>query len=89
MLAGVPESIRLLDIVSAIDGLDLFDKCVLGFTECSSEHPCPVHDTWKSVRSTMRDMLSQENLADLMPVTKTKIRHTVRSVKRKSQASNT
>jgi Rrf2 family transcriptional regulator, iron-sulfur cluster assembly transcription factor len=88
-LGSPAESIRLLDIVSAVDGLELFEHCVLGFPHCSSEHPCPVHDTWKGVLATMRDMLSQESLADLMPVTETKIKHTVRSVRRKLLALQT
>lgn len=82
-LASPPEQIRLIEIVSAIDGLDVFEQCVLGFPECGSDHACPVHDTWGGVRDTMRKMLSDESLADLMPITKSKIRHTMRSVKRK------
>jgi Rrf2 family transcriptional regulator, iron-sulfur cluster assembly transcription factor len=88
-LAAPPEAIRLLDIVSAIDGLDVFEKCVLGFAHCSSEHPCPVHDAWGQIRITMQRMLSEESLADLMPVTASKIQHTVRAIKRKLQAAHT
>ncbi|WP_304131982.1 Rrf2 family transcriptional regulator, partial [Ignavibacterium album] len=34
MLAKDPSKIRLIDIVAAIDGLDLFNSCVLGFPSC-------------------------------------------------------
>ena len=42
-LAKAPAKIRLIDVVAAIDGLDIFNSCVLGFTNCSPDHPCPVH----------------------------------------------
>ncbi|MEK6552208.1 MAG: Rrf2 family transcriptional regulator, partial [Bacteroidota bacterium] len=41
-----PDSIKLIDIVEAIDGLDVFKSCVLGFPGCSMETPCPVHNQW-------------------------------------------
>ena len=45
-LAKDASRIKLIDVVAAIDGLDMFDSCVLGFPECSPTHPCPVHNTW-------------------------------------------
>ena len=85
-LAATPDRIHLLDIVAAIDGLELFETCILGFQNCSADHPCPVHDTWGAVRKVMHGMLSEKSLGNLMPVTKSKIRHTVQTVKRKARA---
>ena len=85
-LVAAPDQIRLLDIVAVIDGLDVFERCILGFPNCSSDHPCPVHDRWGVVRTTMHEMLSRESLADLMPVTRTKIQHTVRTFRRKARS---
>ncbi len=45
-LAKPASRIKLIDVVAAIDGLEMFDSCVLGFPECSPTHPCPVHNTW-------------------------------------------
>lgn len=64
-LAKSPKKIRLLDIVKAIDGLELFEKCVLGFPNCSSLKPCPVHHHWGELRSRAYDMLTEESLEDL------------------------
>ena len=72
-LKGEPSDIHLLDIVLALDGEQIFHSCVLGFPDCGDEHPCPVHETWGALRNTIRDMLSKESLADLMPVSRTKI----------------
>jgi Rrf2 family iron-sulfur cluster assembly transcriptional regulator len=72
-LAKKPADIRLIDIVLAIDGLEIFHKCVLGFPGCSVEKPCPVHDKWGKLREDTYKMLSEETLEDLRDKTITKI----------------
>ncbi len=64
-LAKDARKIKLIDIVKAIDGLSIFDSCVLGFPKCSSRNPCPVHDKWGELREKAFNMLSNETLADL------------------------
>lgn len=73
-LAKEPIEIKLIDIVEAIDGLDLFKTCVLGFTGCSHETPCPVHDKWGTLRDEAYKMLSEETLEDLKSKTINKIK---------------
>jgi len=72
-LAKRPSSIRLIDIVYAIDGKELFDKCVLGFPGCSSDTPCPVHHKWGKLRDEAYKMLSEETLEQLKEKTVRKI----------------
>ena len=36
-----PKKIKLIDIVAAIDGLDIFNNCVLGFPTAVLHNPCP------------------------------------------------
>ncbi|MBU1095119.1 MAG: Rrf2 family transcriptional regulator [Ignavibacteriae bacterium HGW-Ignavibacteriae-2] len=64
-LAKLPKEIKLIDIVEAIDGLGVFNNCVLGFPGCSSTMPCPVHDKWGKLRDDAYKMLSEETLCDL------------------------
>ncbi|NNG26319.1 MAG: Rrf2 family transcriptional regulator, partial [Ignavibacteriaceae bacterium] len=40
-LAKSPSEIKLIDVVEAIDGLEMFNSCVLGFPECAPDTPCP------------------------------------------------
>ncbi len=61
-LAKKPSDIRLIDIVIAIDGEGIFKQCVLGFPNCSTEHPCPVHHTWGELRTKAFNMLSEETI---------------------------
>jgi Rrf2 family iron-sulfur cluster assembly transcriptional regulator len=72
-LAKPASRIKLIDVVAAIDGLDIFDSCVLGFPECSPTHPCPVHDTWGSLRTQAYDMLTSETIDKLKEKTLHKI----------------
>ncbi len=65
--------VRLIEIVEALDGLEIFNNCVLGFPGCSSEEPCPVHDKWGNLRDEAYKMLSEETLEDLRDITKTKL----------------
>ncbi len=73
-LAKEPIEIKLIDIVEAIDGLDVFKTCVLGFPGCSHETPCPVHDKWGKLRDEAYKMLSEETLEDLKEKTINKLK---------------
>ncbi len=72
-LAKHPSKIKLIDIVEAIDGLDSFNSCVLGFPHCSPEKPCPVHDQWGELRVKAYEMLSSETIDKFKEKTLNKI----------------
>ncbi|QQS35034.1 MAG: Rrf2 family transcriptional regulator [Ignavibacteriales bacterium] len=72
-LAKNPSRIHLIDIVAAIDGLEIFDKCVLGFPNCSPDKPCPLHDTWGELRTKAYDMLTKETIDQFKEKTLRKI----------------
>ncbi len=72
-LAKNPADIKLINIVEAIDGLDAFKSCVLGFPGCSMETPCPVHYQWGKLREETFKMLSEETLENLKEKTVNKI----------------
>jgi len=61
-LARDPKNIKALDIVAAIDGLNIFDSCVLGFPHCSQTNPCPLHDRWGTLRTHAYNMLNEETI---------------------------
>ena len=72
-LAKPTSQIKLIDIVEAIDGLEMFNSCVLGFPECTPDTPCPVHDSWGALRTKAFEMLSNETLDKLKEKTLNKI----------------
>lgn len=59
------DEIRLVQVVEAIDGTDIFTKCGLGLTECSETHPCPVHGKFKIIRNGLHQMMDTTNIYDL------------------------
>ena len=58
-------SIKLDQIVKAIDGESIFNSCALGLEKCDSMHPCPVHDKFSSIRNNLKYMLENTNLEEL------------------------
>jgi len=72
-LARDLEDIQLIEIVKAIDGNALFEKCLLGFPGCGTCAACPVHDKWGAIRGQIEEMLSTCNLASLKPTTLKKL----------------
>lgn len=58
-------SIKLSQIVSAIDGDSIYNGCGLGLQECSESHPCPVHEKFKFIREGLKTMLCTTNLEEL------------------------
>lgn len=64
-LNGNPDSISLYDIVSAIDGRDHFDQCVLGLPSCDDRHPCPLHSYWGALRDDVKTKFQNISLKAL------------------------
>jgi Rrf2 family protein len=72
-IAKDPKRIKLIDIVSAIDGLDMFNNCVLGFPNCTPDNPCPLHNKWGKLRAKAYQMLTDENLDEFKEKTLRKV----------------
>ena len=64
-LAKSLDEIALFHVVDAIDGTDFLTSCVLGFPECSSKNPCPVHSEWGTLRDRVYQMLANKTIADI------------------------
>lgn len=64
-LARRPELITLRDVVAAVDGLDHFLECAVGLERCADDAPCPLHDTWKGLRTQIMSYLEKTSLAEM------------------------
>lgn len=58
-------SIKLSELVDALEGDRVFRGCGLGLANCSEEHPCPMHDKFKSIRNELTTMLETTSLEEL------------------------
>ncbi len=65
-LAKSPDKLALIDVVLAIDGPKLLTECALGLPGCGLKNPCPLHDKWAITRDSIRDMLANTTLTDLV-----------------------
>ena len=66
-LTLVPDSISLMHIILALDGSEIFDGCMLGLPDCSTQTPCPLHDEWTKQRDEMKikfESITLRKLAD-------------------------
>lgn len=63
-LAKKPEKISLLEIITAIDGDEIFHECILGLPGCGHEKPCPIHEYWADVRAEIESMFAGRTLAE-------------------------
>lgn len=59
------KTIRLIQIVEAIDGDSVFSSCGLGLENCSETHPCPVHFEFKEIKERLHIMLENMTLEQL------------------------
>jgi Rrf2 family transcriptional regulator, iron-sulfur cluster assembly transcription factor len=64
-LAKAPDEIALFHVVDAIDGTEFLTSCVLGFPECSTKNPCPMHSEWGILRDRVFQMLANKTVADI------------------------
>lgn len=72
-LAQKPDQITLYGIVSAVDGIEQLDHCVVGMARCDDKQPCPQHDAWKGIREKLREFLQETTLATMSRTLKCKI----------------
>lgn len=59
------KEIKISEIVAAIDGDAIYKGCALGLDECSATDPCPMHDSFISIRNELRKMLESTSIYDL------------------------
>ncbi len=59
------DSIYLYQIAEVVEGLEDYDRCILGFPECSDEHACSLHHHWVAPRENVKNMLYKTTLLDL------------------------
>jgi Rrf2 family protein len=66
-LARRPKEIKVKEILLAIEGSDLFERCIFWSDRCADTNPCPLHDGWKQVKQQLvGGLMERITLADLM-----------------------
>lgn len=60
-----PENIKLSQVIDAVEGMEKYKGCIMGFDHCSDEQPCVMHNAWKSVQEEFLNTFEQNTLGDL------------------------
>jgi len=65
ILGRAPEKISLLEVVEAVEGSILPNRCVVGDDECDRSSSCKVHPVWLRVQEQVRGILAAVSLKEL------------------------
>lgn len=57
--------INLRKVVVEIDGDHIFERCGLGLENCSSLHPCPIHNQFQNIKSNLKKLLESSTIGEL------------------------
>jgi len=68
VLGRSADKITLLEVVEAVEGAIIPNRCVVNPGECSRDISCKVHPVWKRVQEQVRDVLERVTLEDLAGV---------------------
>lgn len=58
-------AVHIDEIITTIDGPEVFTSCVLGLPVCSSANPCPLHVQVFAYREGLRGQLHAQTVAEL------------------------
>ncbi len=65
IIAKKPEDVKLADIIEAIEGMDKYTGCLLGFENCSDENPCALHSSLGAIRQEFFNVFNNKSLNDM------------------------
>lgn len=61
-LAHRPSTIKVKDVFVAVEGSDVFDRCIFWSDRCADTSPCLMHFEWKRVRRGIAGLMQRTTL---------------------------
>ncbi len=58
-------TIYLSHIIDAVEGMEKYSGCLLGFPKCSDENPCSLHTAYAPIKEQMLHLFNTLTVADL------------------------
>ncbi len=59
------DQVHLADIIDIVEGLESYDRCILGFETCDDANPCPLHTQWKGHKEGILHMIHNVTLDEM------------------------
>lgn len=64
-LARPPKEISTREVLEAIEGPDLFERCIFWNDQCGKDDPCPLHNRLTTLKPQFVKLLDETMLDDL------------------------
>jgi len=61
-LAKPPSELTVRQVLEAVDGPDLFERCIFWTETCNDENPCPLHNSWKDLKPLIAQRMTEVTL---------------------------
>ncbi len=65
VLSRPPVTVRLSDVLDAVDELPDEERCAFGWGDCDATHPCPLHPAWSRLNDALREWATSTTLQDV------------------------
>lgn len=65
-LGRPPESLTILDVIEAVEGKVVLNKCLMCDGSCPRDEWCQVHSLWLEAQAKMKEILTSKSLAQLV-----------------------
>lgn len=62
--------IFLAEIVDTVEGLEVLNTCIMGFSKCPFNHTCAMHEVWEETRESIFKILNNTSLDQLLKTKK-------------------
>ena len=57
--------ILLKDVIMITEGKQIFTSCGFGLGTCNSDNPCPIHNQYSSIRTSLESLFHGNTIQDL------------------------
>jgi Rrf2 family protein len=64
-LARASTEIKVREIITAVEGRDVLQRCILWGDRCPKDKRCALHTRWKRAERIVGDLMDRTTLADL------------------------
>lgn len=64
-LAKLPQRIRIIDVIEAVESHVPLKRCIFGWRACNSSDPCILHNRWSAVNDAFQCWARETSLEDV------------------------
>ena len=58
-------TIYISQVIDAVEGMDKYEGCIMGFNDCSDDNPCSLHENYAPIKEQLINFLSNTTISEL------------------------